>query len=53
MDKFIWGIETINTSVCIPNLTQKDGDGYFEDRRPAANIDLYLATSTIAETCCL
>ena len=53
MDKFTWGIGTRNTSIRIPNLTQKDGAGYFEDRRPAANIDPYLATSIIAETCCL
>ena len=53
MDKFTWGIGTRNTSVRIPNITQKNGCGYFEDRRPAANIDPYLATSTIAKTCCL
>jgi glutamine synthetase len=53
MDKFTWGIGTRNTSVRIPNLTQKNGCGYFEDRRPAANIDPYLATSIIAKTCCL
>jgi glutamine synthetase len=53
MYKFTWGIGTRNTSVRIPNLTKKNGCGYFEDRRPAANIDPYLATSIIAETCCL
>lgn len=53
MDKFTWGIGTRNTSVRIPNLTKKNGCGYFEDRRPAANIDPYLATSIIVETCCL
>ncbi len=53
MDKFTWGIGTRNTSVRIPNLTKKNCCGYFEDRRPAANIDPYLATSIIAETCCL
>jgi glutamine synthetase len=53
MDKFTWGIGTRNTSVRIPNLTKKNGCGYFEDRRPAANIDPYLATSIIAQTCCL
>jgi glutamine synthetase len=53
MDKFTWGIGTRNTSVRIPNLTQKNGCGYFEDRRPAANIDPYLATSIVAKTCCL
>jgi glutamine synthetase len=53
IDKFTWGIGTRNTSVRIPNLTKKNGCGYFEDRRPAANIDPYLATAIIAETCCL
>jgi glutamine synthetase len=52
MDKFTWGIGTRNTSVRIPNATVKNGCGYFEDRRPAANIDPYLATSIIAKTCC-
>ena len=53
MEKFTWGIGTRNTSVRIPNATAKKGCGYFEDRRPAANIDPYLATSIIAKTCCL
>jgi len=53
MDNFTWGIGTRNTSVRIPNITKKNGCGYFEDRRPAANIDPYLATSIITETCCL
>lgn len=52
LNKFTWGIGTRNTSVRIPNMTQKNGCGYFEDRRPAANIDPYQATSIIAETCC-
>jgi glutamine synthetase len=52
MDKFTWGIGTRNTSVRIPNATVKNGCGYFEDRRPAANIDPYLATAIIAKTCC-
>jgi len=53
MNNFTWGVGTRNTSVRIPNLTKKNDCGYFEDRRPAANIDPYLATSIIAETCCL
>jgi|LauGreDrversion4_2_1035121.scaffolds.fasta_scaffold181502_2 glutamine synthetase len=52
MEFFTWGIGTRNTSVRIPNMTEKNGCGYFEDRRPAANIDPYLATAIIAETCC-
>jgi len=30
--------------------TIKDGKGYFEDRRPASNMDPYLVTAKIAET---
>lgn len=53
VNNFTWGIGTRNTSVRIPNATKKNGYGYFEDRRPGANIDPYLATSVIAKTCCL
>ena len=53
LNNFTWGIGTRNTSVRIPNATKKNGYGYFEDRRPGANIDPYLATSVIAKTCCL
>jgi glutamine synthetase len=52
MDKFSWGIGTRNTSIRIPNQTFKDNCGYFEDRRPAANIDPYITTSIIFDTCC-
>jgi len=53
MDAFTYGKGTRNTSVRIPNQTVRDGYGYFEDRRPAANVELYQATSKIFETCCL
>ena len=53
MDVFSCGKGTRNTSVRIPNQTVKDGRGYFEDRRPAANVELYGATWKIYETCCL
>jgi glutamine synthetase len=53
INKFTWGFGTRNTSVRIPNITQKNSCGYFEDRRPAANIDPYQATSIIAKTCYL
>ncbi len=52
IDKFSWGIGTRNTSIRIPNQTFNDTCGYLEDRRPAANIDPYLATSIICSTCC-
>lgn len=50
--KFTWGVGTRNTSIRIPNQTFKDQSGYFEDRRPAANIDPYLATSALLKICC-
>jgi glutamine synthetase len=53
MDTFTYGIGTRNTSVRIPNQVIKDGCGYFEDRRPAANIDPYQVTSIMFKTCCL
>jgi len=53
MDKFTYGKGTRNTSIRIPNQTVNDGCGYFEDRRPAANVELYGATYMIYETCCL
>lgn len=53
INKFSFGIGTRNTSVRIPTQTVKDGFGYFEDRRPASNIDPYKATSIVFKTCCL
>lgn len=52
-NKFTWGIGSRNTSIRIGNETFKNKKGYFEDRRPASNVDPYLATSIIFETCCL
>lgn len=47
MDLFTWGIGTRNTSVRIGNDTYRDKCGYFEDRRPAANMEPYTVTSFI------
>ena len=52
-DKFSFGVGTRNTSIRIPTQTFKDKCGYFEDRRPASNMDPYLVTSFIYKTCCL
>ena len=51
--QFSYGVGTRNTSIRIPNDTSKMGCGYFEDRRPAANMDPYLVTMTIYTTCLL
>jgi glutamine synthetase len=50
---FSWGKGTRNTSIRIPSQVVKDKCGYFEDRRPASNMDPYLVTSIIFKTCCL
>jgi glutamine synthetase len=50
IDKFSYGIGTRNTSMRISNKCKRDGFGYIEDRRPAANVDPYLAMTRIAET---
>lgn len=48
-DKFSWGVANRGASVRINNNTYRDGFGYFEDRRPAANMDPYLVTSTLMQ----
>ena len=52
-EKFSYGVGTRNTSVRIPTQCEKDRRGYFEDRRPPANMDPYKVTSMIYKTCCL
>lgn len=52
-NSFSMGIGTRNTSIRIPTQTYEDKCGYFEDRRPASNIDPYSATSILFKTCCL
>jgi len=34
-------------------MTEKEKCGYFEDRRPASNMDPYRVTGKIMETCVL
>jgi len=47
---FTYGVADRGCSVRIPNLTKIEGKGYFEDRRPASNMDPYVVTSLIAKT---
>jgi glutamine synthetase len=53
MEKFTVGEGNRGSSVRIPVTTMSDGYGYFEDRRPSSNIDPYLASAIIVDTCCL
>jgi glutamine synthetase len=53
-DKFSYGAGNRAASVRIPTQTMKDnGKGYIEDRRPASNIDSYVVSSIIYDTCVL
>ncbi|KAL1803613.1 hypothetical protein ACET3Z_032260 [Daucus carota] len=47
---FSWAVANRGASVRVGRDTEKDGKGYFEDRRPASNMDPYIVTSMIAET---
>lgn len=42
INDFRVGVGDRSASVRIPTQTKNEGKGYFEDRRPAANIDPYL-----------
>jgi glutamine synthetase len=51
--KFSYGKANRGASVRIGNITLNNKCGYFEDRRPGANMDPYLVTSKLFETTCL
>ncbi len=53
MDKFSYGISDRGASIRIPLQTAQQGYGYLEDRRPSANVDPYVVTRLLLETCCL
>jgi glutamine synthetase len=50
IDTFTFGVSDRTASIRIPTETYNNGYGYFEDRRPASDIDPYLATSILAQT---
>jgi glutamine synthetase len=49
---FRWGHSDRGCSIRIPMGTVKQGHGYFEDRRPAANCDPYEVCRILLETVC-
>lgn len=49
---FMSGVANRGASIRIPRSVSKVGYGYFEDRRPASNIDPYLVTGIMMETIC-
>jgi len=50
IDQFSYGVGTRDTSIRVSNQVFRAGFGYFEDRRPAANVDPYKAMMRIAQT---
>jgi len=53
IDDFSSAIGHRGASIRIPTNTGATGKGYFEDRRPASNLDPYLVAAMIADTVCL
>ena len=49
-DAFSYGVANRGASVRIPRQTHSEQKGYFEDRRPASNIDPYVVTAKIFDT---
>ena len=50
---FSYGVANRGASIRIPRTTEAEQCGYLEDRRPSSNMDPYIVTSLIFETCCL
>lgn len=49
-DKFTFGNSDRGSSIRIPLNVQLEGKGYFEDRRPASNMDPYLVINSMLTT---
>ena len=50
MDEFSFGVGSRHTSIRIPNQTESEEKGYFEDRRPSSSLDPYVATALLFST---
>lgn len=53
IETFKWGVADRGASCRVGNDVAEKGYGYFEDRRPAANVDPYVVTRMLVQTCCL
>jgi len=50
INQFKYGVADRGASIRIPRDAEKDGRGYMEDRRPAANCDPYKVTKRMMQT---
>merc|ERR1712100_618557 len=48
--QFKYGVAGRGASIRIPRTAEKDGRGYMEDRRPAANCDPYRVAARVMKT---
>ena len=51
-NEYSYGVSNRGASVRIPWQVEVDKKGYIEDRRPNANVDPYVVTRLIVNTCC-
>ncbi|CAL9701244.1 unnamed protein product [Knipowitschia caucasica] len=49
---FSWATANRKSSVRVPGHVSQRGQGYLEDRRPAADCDPYLVCKALVQTCC-
>lgn len=52
IDEFRYGVSDRGASIRIPLPTMREGKGYLEDRRPAANMNPYEVCAVMMETIC-
>lgn len=50
MNTFKYGVADRGASIRIPRSAEAEQKGYFEDRRPASNMDPYIVTGMIFDT---
>jgi len=53
INEFRYGVADRGASIRIPSAVAAAKKGYYEDRRPASNIDPYIVTDRIVKTTCL
>ncbi|MGW6460310.1 glutamine synthetase [Streptomyces sp. NPDC055078] len=51
-NEYSYGVSDRGASVRIPWQVERDRKGYIEDRRPNANVDPYVVTRLLVDTCC-
>lgn len=53
MEDFSWGVANRSVSIRVGRDVPVDKCGYYEDRRPASNLDPYVVTRLLVETALL